>query len=149
MARNNHIATDPMHVATLALFSNLMIGIAKIAGGQIYHSQALTADGLDSVGDSVADLTTIAVIFLSNQHRTHKLSKRPKGTEGFGTLIIGSMIVASGYSVGRDALASKFPTLFGGLPVDDSDRGDDLPSLQAAWFALASIIVKQYLSTQS
>ena len=79
---------DPMRIATLALFANLVIGVGKIAGGHRYHSQALTADGLDSAGDSMSELTTMAVIFLSNRQRSSKLSIRSTSVEGLGTLII-------------------------------------------------------------
>ena len=149
MAPSSLTSAESMRIATLALFSNLVMGVAKIAGGRIHRSQALTADGLDSVGDSVADLTTIAVIFLSSQYQFSKLSTKPKIIEGFGATIIGLMIIASGYSVGRNALASQFPTNFGQLRIHDDRNVSDLPSLQAAWFALASIVVKQYLSTES
>ena len=59
------------------------------------------------------------------------------------------MILASGYSVGKDALATLFPTQIGELSEDGQDSAGNLPSMEAAWFALVSVMVKRYLSAES
>lgn len=147
---------------------------AKGVGGVYFHSQALVADAIHSVSDTVADFLTLATVNVAKKEGTP--TNFPLGygkIESVGTFLVSGVLLAAGLSVGWSSLlqilemalphniyeyllvfevhshshfgASKpdqtHSNTHDGAPVTERQ----LPDINAAWLALASIGIKELL----
>ena len=116
----------------VGLLINLALAGIKFAAGTLGHSQAVVADAIHSLTDTVTDL---ALIFGARYWTAPADEEHPHGHRKFETLItvfIGLVVAAAAISIGWDAVTS-----FG--------RPTTPPSLIALIAAIASIGIKEGL----
>ena len=116
----------------VGLLVNLALAGIKFAAGTLGHSQAVVADAIHSLTDTVTDL---ALIFGARYWTAPADEEHPHGHRKFETLItvfIGLVVAAAAISIGWDAVIS-----FG--------RPTAPPSLIALIAAVASIGIKEGL----
>lgn len=116
----------------VGLLVNLALAGIKFAAGTLGHSQAVVADAIHSLTDTVTDL---ALIFGARYWTAPADEEHPHGHRKFETLItvfIGLVVAAAAISIGWDAVTS-----FG--------RPTTPPSLIALIAAVASIGIKEGL----
>ena len=116
----------------VGLLINLALAGIKFAAGTLGHSQAVVADAIHSLTDTVTDL---ALIFGARYWTAPADEEHPHGHRKFETLItvfIGLVVAAAAISIGWDAVTS-----FG--------RPTTPPSLIALIAAVASIGIKEGL----
>jgi len=103
--------------AQVSLAVDVMVSSVQVAGGILFHSRALIADGLHSLSDVLADLV---VLFASRHARRHPDADHPYGHQRFETaasMLLGVMLAA----VGAGLVASALPVMQSGgtaAPVD-------------------------------
>lgn len=166
--------TNPaVRITWIGLIVNVIMAGAKGLGGVYFHSQALVADAIHSVSDTVADFLTLATVNVANKEGT--FSKYPLGygkIESVGTFLVSGVLLTAGLTVGWSSLLQILEMLlpaniyeylqvlqvhshshFSGSTGDHSHSHDSnltlserqLPDINAAWLALASIGVKELL----
>ena len=87
---------------------DLSLGVAKLFGGMIAHSQALIADGIHSLSDLATDL--IVLYAAKHSHRAAD-AEHPYGHGRFETLatvILGVALVGVAIGIGIDAIDRLF-----------------------------------------
>jgi len=90
--------------AVLGLGVNLLLGIAKLAGGIIGHSFALIADAVNSIGDVV---TTAVVLFALRVAQRPADAEHPSGhtqAEGIAASNVALLVMISALLVGWEAI---------------------------------------------
>jgi cation diffusion facilitator family transporter len=116
----------------VGLVVNLALAGTKLAAGLIGHSQAVVADAIHSLTDTVTD---VALILGVRYWSAPADERHPHGHRRFETLItvlIGLMVAAAAVSIGWDAIASL------GRPTAP-------PSMVALIAAILSIGIKEGL----
>lgn len=135
-SNNNQAAEncgDIQRVTIWGLAVNLLLAAVKFIGGVIGSSQALVADAVHSISDSVTDL---AVIIGAPFWSAPADSDHPYGhgrIETIITFLIGSVLFAVGIGLAYKALASI------------TDPHPAKPGWIAFWIACVSIISKEIL----
>lgn len=120
-------------VAWTNLIANLLLAIMKIAGGVIFFSQAVLADGLHSASDAIG---SAAVLYGRRLAATPPDDEHPYGhekAESIAAFGVGVFLVAAGMSVAADALLR----LSAGVHAR--------PDVGAVWVAALGIVVKELL----
>ena len=120
-------------VTWIGLLVNITLAVIKFAAGYFGRSQALIADGIHSVTDTVTDFAVIA--------GSHFWSRPPDDSHPYGhrrletlvTLFIGFMLAAAGVGIGWDAVSSL------------RDQASSRPGWIAMCAAIISILVKEGL----
>lgn len=91
-------------VTIIGAFVNFLLGIIKIAGGYLFHSHALVADGLHSFSDLFTDLM---VVFASKYGSQDADESHPYGhqrIETAATFLLALLLVMAGSGIAWDAL---------------------------------------------
>jgi divalent metal cation (Fe/Co/Zn/Cd) transporter len=145
--------SESVRVTRWGLYANIGIGLAKIIGGLKFRSQALTADGYHSMGDSLVDLMALGAIFLSANvallpftNSSSGLLENSKKIESIGSILIGLMVLTGGVSFAWEASRDLFGNDF--LRADShvhEEAPSNIPSFYAAWLAVLSIVVKEFI----
>lgn len=130
---NDSVFRQIRNVTLIGLFTNLMIAAMKFAAGWFGHSQALIADAIHSLSDSITDIAVIAGAALWNQPPDEAHPYGHRRIETFVTIFIGILLAAAGLGIGLDAV-----TTF-------SEPPRPAPALMAVYAALASVISKEIL----
>lgn len=166
--------TNPaVRITWIGLIVNVFMAGAKGLGGVVFHSQALVADAIHSVSDTVADFLTLATVNVANKEGT--FARFPLGygkIESVGTFLVSGVLLTAGLTVGWSSLLQILEMLlpsniyeylqgfqvhshshFGtsasehshshDSPIDIAER--QLPDINAAWLALFSIGIKELL----
>jgi cation diffusion facilitator family transporter len=116
----------------VGLVVNLILVVAKLAAGLLGHSQAVVADAIHSLSDTVTD---IALIFGVRYWSAPADEQHPHGHRRFETLVtvfIGLTVATAAVGIGWDAITS-----FG--------KPSHPPSTIALAAALLSIGIKEWL----
>lgn len=114
--------------------ANLILSLIKVAGGMLWHSQALVADGIHSMSDLLSDV----LVWFAGRHATQAPDQEhPYGHgryETMATLVLGLLLLAVAIGIGWDASERLFSP-------------DELlqPEPLAMAAALISILVKEWL----
>ena len=113
---------------------NLLLGVGKLVGGFIGHSQGLVVDGIHSLSDLLSDV----LVVVAARHAAHGPDEdHPYGHGRFetaATLALGAFLVLIAGGILWDALER----LFGSAPPWQ-------PEPLTLWVALLSILVKEGL----
>jgi cation diffusion facilitator family transporter len=120
-------------VGWVGLFSNLVLAAAKAAAGILGHSQAVLADALHSLTDSVTDITVILGVKFWTAPADDRHPHGHGRIETLVTVVIG--LVVGGVAIGMGAEAIR------GL----RDGPEAHPTGIALAVALTSILVKEVL----
>lgn len=148
-----------VRITRIGLFVNLGMAIAKGIGGYVFHSQALIADAFHALTDLVSDFMTLATISWSIKPPSDRFPTGYGKIESMGALGVSGVLLFGGVAMGlqgfdalyvqafTDTVTGEHPHgLFGGLLHSHShSHGPSTPSLNAAWLAAGSIVVKEWL----
>ena len=121
-----------LRVATVNITANFLLTTAQVIIGILGHSQALVADGLHTLSDTLADLL---VIFALKHGRKGADEEHPYGHERIETavtMILG--IVLIGVAIGIGVRASMKLMAIGAIVV---------PSALTLWAALGTLVAKE------
>jgi len=131
-AQQRHQAIN--QVTLWGVFVNLVLSVAKLAGGFIGQSQALIADGLHSLSDLASD----AMVFVAAKHASEDADdEHPYGHARFetiATVALAVLLVIVSLGIGYDAIASLI-----------SDEVIEKPDLFTLWIAAFSIVSNEGL----
>lgn len=112
-------------VTIIGMVLDAFLGIIKVIGGSLFHSQALVVDGIHSFTDVASDLVVLTVMKLSRQAPDENHPYGHQRIETMGTMILGSVLIAVGAALawdnvlrimaGEDLLAPGWPVLVAAL----------------------------------
>lgn len=125
---------EKSRVTLVGLAINLPLSAAKIVLGMVGQSQALVADGLHSLSDSVSDVAILLALRIAGRDADHN---HPYGHARFETLaagLIGVLLMAVAIGVVSQAAGRLM-----------SDSGPGAPAALALVAALASLLLKEGL----
>jgi len=121
-------------VTLWGVFINLVLSVAKLAGGFFGQSQALIADGLHSLSDLASD----AMVFVAAKHASEDADEEhPYGHARFetiATVALAVLLVIVGLGIAYDAIISLV-----------TDEPIEKPDLFTLWIAAFSIISNEGL----
>ncbi|MBY6069797.1 cation diffusion facilitator family transporter [Marinobacter sp. MA] len=83
-------------VTIIGMILDAVLGIIKVIGGALFHSQALLVDGIHSFTDVASDLVVLGVMKVSRQEPDEDHPYGHQRIETFGTLVLGSILIAVG-----------------------------------------------------
>lgn len=167
LLRKGFLTNPAVRITWIGLVVNVLMVAAKGVGGVHFHSQALVADAIHSVSDTVADFLTLATVnFVSKEGLFSKFPLGYGKIESVGTFLVSTVLLAAGLSVGWSSLLQilemLLPTtiyeyllvfqvhshLHFGTSHDHNNTVSNerhLSDINAAWLALALIGVKELL----
>jgi cation diffusion facilitator family transporter len=121
-------------VTLWGVFVNLVLSLAKLAGGFFGHSQALIADGLHSLSDLASD----AMVFIAARHASEDADEEhPYGHARFetiATVALAMLLIIVGLGIAYDAIVSLV-----------SDDEIVKPQPFTLWIAALSILSNEVL----
>lgn len=138
-----------IYLTQLGFLANLTMAIVKGSAGYLFHSQALLTDGLHSLTDLVADLIALVSISWSTSHtsatrlRDHWCGKMK--IESLGALILSSLLFFGGAATGSTSLRTLYTLTLISNSCQECGSDLEVPDLKAAWVAVGSILVKEWL----
>lgn len=120
-------------ITWIGLLANVGLSAFKIFAGVAGHSQAVVADGIHSISDTVSDLAVIIGSYYWSKppDRDHPYGHRR--LETLVTIFIGIILIAAGAVIGWEAV----------LTIKGKDCQP--PSLIALLAAFVSIVLKEFL----
>ncbi len=147
-----------VRITRIGLYVNLIMAVAKGAGGYYFNSQALVADAFHSLTDLVSDFMTLGTVSWSLKPATSRFPSGYGKVESLGSLGVSGLLLAGGVLMGLnacevlyhefivDAAASAGHSHGGMFGHSHSHNPADLgPNVNAAWLAAGSIMIKEYL----
>lgn len=121
-------------VTLWGVFVNLLLSVAKLAGGFYGHSQALIADGLHSLSDLASD----AMVFVAAKHASEDADEEhPYGHARFetiATVALAVLLVIVSLGIAYDAIINLV-----------TDEAIEKPDLFTLWIAAFSILSNEAL----
>ena len=131
-AQHRHQAIN--QVTLWGVFVNLILSVAKLAGGFFGQSQALIADGLHSLSDLASD----AMVFVAARHASEDADEEhPYGHARFetiATVALAVLLAIVGLGIAYDAIVSLV-----------TDEVLEKPDLFTLWIAAFSILSNEGL----
>jgi cation diffusion facilitator family transporter len=131
-AQHRHQAIN--QVTLWGVFVNLVLSVAKLAGGFFGQSQALIADGLHSLSDLASD----AMVFVAAKHASEDADEEhPYGHARFetiATVALAVLLAIVGLGIAYDAIVSLV-----------ADEVLEKPDLFTLWIAAFSILCNEGL----
>ncbi|KAF8475651.1 cation efflux protein [Kalaharituber pfeilii] len=137
------------------------MAISKGIGGWYFNSQALIADAFHALTDLVSDFLTLSTVAFALKKPTDRFPHGYGKIESLGSLGVSGLLLAGGLAMGYNALLHLYAEFFlenaaeylahvhshgHGHGHSHSHSHVDLgPNVNAAWLALGSIIVKEWL----
>lgn len=148
-----------IRITWVGLLVNVGMAVGKGVGGVVFHSQALLADSIHAISDLVSDFLTLATVSLGTKIPTKNFPNGYGRVETLGSLGVSALLIFAGLSMGWNGLFTMIHEVFGDLPYLDNiaallggghshshgGGGDEVASINAAWIALGSIAVKEWL----
>ncbi len=123
---------EAMMATAVGLIVNFAVGLVKLVGGIVGQSFALIADSINSLGDTVASVVTIAALWFAQVPPDDEHPYGHTRAESVAGLFIALLIIASGFFVSWEALARL---------------GDEhvIPPIWTLWIAGGNVVVKEGL----
>ncbi|OGE57456.1 hypothetical protein PENARI_c002G00501 [Penicillium arizonense] len=145
-----------VRITRIGLVANLCMAIGKFIGGYVFHSQSLIADAYHALTDLVSDFLTLGTVAWSLKPPSERFPNGYGKVESIGALGVSGLLLCGGVFMGLNAgqilLAQFYPDVAetvahsGILGHGHShSHGPIGPSIQAAWIAAGSIVVKEWL----
>ncbi|MBN1998281.1 cation diffusion facilitator family transporter [candidate division KSB1 bacterium] len=100
-------------VVNVGLFFNIVLAIAKISAGIAGHSNALLADGINSVSDVIYFIVVKIFVRLSSKPAD---SEHPYGhhqLESIAALVVGAFVITTGMAIFWESINTAFDLLMG------------------------------------
>lgn len=121
-------------VTVIGMILDAVLGVIKVIAGALFHSQALLVDGIHSFTDVASDLVILGVMKVSRQEPDHDHPYGHQRIETFGTLVLGSILIAVGAAL---AWENTLRLLEGGV--------DTVPGWPVLVAAAASVAGKEWI----
>lgn len=118
-------------VVVSSILLNIFLAIIKIFGGIKGRSNALLADGFNSLADVVSSMAIFLGIYFSNIPSDEDHPYGHEKIESIVGIIVGLFVVITGIEIGKDAI--------GKLLTGDYK---EIPNFSTVYLAMVSIIVK-------
>lgn len=147
-----------VRITRIGLMANLAMAIGKFIGGYVFHSQALLADAYHALTDLVSDFLTLGTVSWSLKPATERFPNGYGKVESIGALGVSGLLLTGGLFMGMNSgyvlMEQFFPVAAEMLAHSglighghSHSHGVDVlgPSINAAWLAAGSIIVKEWL----
>ncbi|KAL1901335.1 mitochondrial metal transporter [Sporothrix stenoceras] len=146
-----------VRITRIGLYCNLGMALAKGAGGYYFNSQSMIADAWHSLTDLASDFLTLATVSWSLRPPTDKFPTGFGKVESLGSLGVSGMLLGGGIFMCisslqilhahffLDAAAAAEVMAHGHGHSHSHSHGHDGPSLHAAWLALGTVLVKEWL----
>lgn len=143
-----------VRITRIGLYSNLGMAVAKFIGGYMFNSQAMVADAWHSMTDLASDILTLATVSYSLRPPTDAYPTGFGKIESLGSLGVSGMLLAGGVFMGMSSLESLYGHFFLDPAAAEAllhhghghSHGHDMgPSLHAAWLALGTVLIKEWL----
>jgi cation diffusion facilitator family transporter len=116
-------------VTVIGMVLDAVLGIIKVIAGALFHSQALLVDGVHSFSDVASDLVVLGVMRVSRQAPDQDHPYGHQRIETFGTLLLGSILIAVGAALAWENTLRLF--------VDSITTAPGWPVLVAAALSVA------------
>lgn len=154
-----NLANEGVKITWIGFGVNASMAITKFIGGIFFHSQALIADAVHAVGDLISDVLTLSTVRYTTKS-PNKLYPLGYGKiETFGSFMVSFILLYAGFQIGwssfYEMVAPVIPDtvhhlmetfhISHGHSHSHSISADDTTNINAAWLALASIGVKEWL----
>ena len=142
-----------VRITRIGLISNLGMAIAKGVGGWAFNSQAMIADGFHSLSDLTSDILTLATLSWSLRPPTVTFPAGFGKIESLGALGVSGMLLGGGLFM----CLNSCEVLYAHWMLDahaaahvaahshGHSRAAMGPSLNAAWLAGGTVIIKEWL----
>src|SRR5512137_767663 len=104
-------------VVNIGLGFNALLAVGKIGAGIVGHSQALLADGINSISDVIYFLIVKIFIKLSGKPAD---SKHPYGHyqyETIAALVVGAFVITTGFAIFWDSVNVAFDLMTGKIEI--------------------------------
>lgn len=121
-------------VTVIGMILDAALGILKVIAGALFHSQALVVDGIHSFSDVASDLVVLGVMRVSRQEPDQDHPYGHQRIETFGTLLLGSILIAVGAALAWENTLRLF--------VDSVTTAPGWPVLVAAGL---SVVGKEWI----
>lgn len=121
-------------VTVIGMILDAILGVIKVIGGTLFHSQALLVDGIHSFTDVASDVVVLAVMRLSRDGPDADHPYGHQRIETLGTLILGSILIAVGAALAWENILRLF-----------SGEEQPLPGWPVLIAAALSIIGKEWI----
>ena len=129
-------------VVNVGLFSNTVLALVKVIVGIMGHSQALLADGINSISDVIYFIAVKIFVRLSGKPAD---SEHPYGhhqLESIAALVVGAFVITTGMAILWDSIDFAFDLFTGTIQSHPIGQF-------ALYVALATIVVKILLMLQA
>ncbi|CAG8975748.1 hypothetical protein HYALB_00011220 [Hymenoscyphus albidus] len=147
---------DPgVRITRIGLYTNLSMAIVKGIGGYAFNSQAMIADAWHSLTDLASDILTLATVSWSLKPPTTLFPTGYGKIESLGSLGVSGMLLFGGCFMCFNSCEILYAHFFLDAHAaaeaaahshgHSHSHGSDAPSLHAAWLALGTILVKEWL----
>jgi hypothetical protein len=144
-----------VRITRIGLYSNLGMAIAKGVGGYAFNSQSMVADAWHSLTDLASDILTLATVSWSLKPPTTLFPTGFGKIESLGSLGVSGMLLGGGLFM----CYSSLTILYAHFMLDPHEAAELLahahshghghghagPSLHAAWLALGTVAIKEWL----
>ncbi len=110
---------------------NIFLAVIKIFGGLKGKSNALVADGFNSLSDVVSSMAILLGIQLSNMPEDEDHPYGHEKIESIIGIMVGLFVVITAFEIGRGAIEDLF-----------NGSNKNIPSFTTIYFALISVVVK-------
>lgn len=131
-----------MFVLNLGLGFNALLAALKLSAGIFGHSQALVADGVNSVSDVVYFLVVKFFVKLSGKPADPEHPYGHYQYETIAALVVGAFVITTGVALFWNSLNSVFDLVAGNTPAVGV-RSFTL------WAAVGTVIIKLFLMFQA
>ncbi len=129
-------------VVNVGLLVNSVLAVVKVITGVVWHSQALLADGINSISDVIYFIAVKIFVRLSGKPAD---SEHPYGhhqLESIAALVVGAFVITTGTAIFWDSIDSAFKLFTGTVPSHPIGQF-------ALYVALVTILVKILLMLQA
>lgn len=89
-------------VTVIGMLLDAVLGVIKVIGGLLFHSQALLVDGIHSFSDVASDIVVLGVMRVSRQGPDADHPYGHQRIETMGTMVLGSFLIAVGAALAWD-----------------------------------------------
>lgn len=142
-----------VRITRIGLYSNLGMAVAKGVGGYAFNSQAMVADAWHSLTDLASDVLTLATLSWSLKPPTAKFPAGFGKVECLGSLGVSGMLLGGGIFMclnSSEILWAHFmldahAAAEVAMHAHGHSHGSAGPSLHAAWLALGTVAIKEWL----
>ncbi|MCI5114794.1 MAG: cation transporter [Candidatus Electrothrix sp. AW1] len=129
-------------VVNVGLFFNAVLALVKVIAGILGHSQALLADGINSISDVIYFIAVKIFVRLSGKPAD---SEHPYGhhqLESIAALVVGAFVITTGTAIFWDSIDSAFKLFTGTVQSHPIEQF-------ALYVAVATIFIKILLMVQA